>query len=184
MRRKGFTLVELLGVIALLAIIGVIAGTSVLTIMSKQKENLANMAENNIRESAVSYFLNKKKIYMPACMTNSTTYKTFVQTDLNKIKTGVDTNSDNKYSAAEVTAFNGSSVNKRVALGESTKVSGSTLDICYNVITVAMLEDAGMIEETEDRCDKNALIVVYSKGDTNNPEGEFTALYDDEMCKA
>jgi prepilin-type N-terminal cleavage/methylation domain-containing protein len=60
MKEKGFTLIELLGTIALVAIIATSAVVAVNSLINKQKEKLATVAEEHIKEASLTYFSNKK----------------------------------------------------------------------------------------------------------------------------
>lgn len=175
MDKKGFTLIEILAAITIIAILGVVASASVMVMMNKQKENIAKMAENNISDAAVSYYLNKKKLYMPACEkarndSDPVEYQTFSKSDLTRITNAVGGVTEDK-----INSFNADMATK-------ITIGGVKEGICYNVISVAMLEKAGMIEEGENRCNKNSIILVYSKGNNDNPEGELVSVYPDNMC--
>lgn len=57
MNKKGFTLTELLGVIVVLAVIVGIAMTSATSIMNKSKVKLYEEMENNLKDVAITYYL-------------------------------------------------------------------------------------------------------------------------------
>lgn len=57
MGKKGFTLTELLGVIVVLAIIIGIAMVSATSIMNKSKNKLYREMEDNLRDVAITYYL-------------------------------------------------------------------------------------------------------------------------------
>ena len=63
--KKGFTLIELLAVIVVLAIILVIAGTSVINSINDSKEKAKYMAAKEIVSMAEAYFaVNTDKTYV------------------------------------------------------------------------------------------------------------------------
>lgn len=58
MNNKGFTLTELIGVLAILAIITIIATTSIMGTMNKAKENMLEDKKLNIETAAINYVSN------------------------------------------------------------------------------------------------------------------------------
>lgn len=54
-KNSGFTLVELLAVIVILATIITIASSSVIAIMNKARKNMAREVRNNLAETALTY---------------------------------------------------------------------------------------------------------------------------------
>lgn len=56
-KNSGFTLVELLAVIVLLAIVITIASSSVIGILNKSKKNMSEEVRNNLKEAALAYAL-------------------------------------------------------------------------------------------------------------------------------
>lgn len=65
-KQKGFTLVELLGVIAILGVIATIATFSVLNIIESQKVELTKEQVANLKDSAMNYYIQSKK-YLRVC---------------------------------------------------------------------------------------------------------------------
>ena len=63
---KGFTLVELLAVIAILGAIATVATMSITGIIEKQEEELLKEQIANLKDSAQSYYINSKK-YLEVC---------------------------------------------------------------------------------------------------------------------
>lgn len=59
---KGFTLAELLAVIVILTIIIALASSSIMSIMNKSREGLAEEVRNNLKEAALSYSLDKVRL--------------------------------------------------------------------------------------------------------------------------
>ena len=55
MNKKGFTLVELLGVIVVMGVLLTIAGVSATKLITRSREEKARIEENNLRDTAVSY---------------------------------------------------------------------------------------------------------------------------------
>ena len=53
MKRKGFTLVELLAVIVVLAILVTVATPNVLGILRKQKDNTTDIVVTNLKDAAI-----------------------------------------------------------------------------------------------------------------------------------
>lgn len=71
-KNKGFTLVELLAVIVILAIVISLATGGVIAILNKSREKLAEEVRQNFKEAALSYALdnsypNKEKYYLEKC---------------------------------------------------------------------------------------------------------------------
>lgn len=60
MNKKGFTLAELLGVIVVLAIIISISGISVVSIINKSRLKVSKEMEDNLKEAAITYVIDKK----------------------------------------------------------------------------------------------------------------------------
>ena len=58
-KKNGFTLVELLAVIVVLAIIITIGITSVTAIMKRMKKNVSNEMRNNLKEAGITYVLDQ-----------------------------------------------------------------------------------------------------------------------------
>lgn len=56
-KNSGFTLVELLAVIVILAVVITLAGGSVLAIMNKSKKNMALDVRNSFSETALTYVM-------------------------------------------------------------------------------------------------------------------------------
>lgn len=56
-KNSGFTLVELLAVIVILAIIITIASSGVIAVMNKSRKNMAREVRSNLEEVAISYAL-------------------------------------------------------------------------------------------------------------------------------
>lgn len=65
MNKKGFTLAELLGVIVVLAIIISISGISVVSIINKSRAKVSKEMEDNLKEAAITYVIDKKRKDFP-----------------------------------------------------------------------------------------------------------------------
>lgn len=70
MKRKGFTLVELLAVIVILGTIATIASISVFNVIESQKQELLKEQISNLKDSAMSYYV-KSKSYLTICTISS-----------------------------------------------------------------------------------------------------------------
>lgn len=66
--KNGFTLVEVLAVLAVLAILITAAGTSVVGVLNKNEQKLRNEMEENLKDAAISYIQNEK-IILRKCST-------------------------------------------------------------------------------------------------------------------
>ena len=64
-KNSGFTLVELLAVIVILATIITIASSSVIAIMNKARKNMAHEVRNNLAETALTYVVENS--YLEKC---------------------------------------------------------------------------------------------------------------------
>lgn len=64
--KRGFTLVELLVVVAILGILGSVAVSSVIGNIEKSKKTAAKMAVDNIKGAVTNYMLDKKKSTPPS----------------------------------------------------------------------------------------------------------------------
>lgn len=62
MKNKGFSLPELLGVIAILAVLILMASTNIFGILGKSKEQLNNESLKALKDAAISYALENKNI--------------------------------------------------------------------------------------------------------------------------
>ena len=62
MNNKGFTLVELLAVIVILALLAIVAGVSVSSIMKKATSNTNDIVVKNLEDAALTYGLDKLNI--------------------------------------------------------------------------------------------------------------------------
>lgn len=68
--KKGFTLVELLGVIVILAIVVSISTTSIFGLIKRSKDDIASDMRNSLKEAGLSYIMGNKNIYLEKCPIN------------------------------------------------------------------------------------------------------------------
>ena len=66
MSKKGFTLVELMAVIIILGILATLAGTAVMSIMSKSQDELLQEQIKGLGNAAVTYVI-AEKVYLESC---------------------------------------------------------------------------------------------------------------------
>ena len=70
MRKNGFTLVELLAVIVVLAILITVATPNIMGILTKEKDKTSDIVVNNLKDAAVSYAkeqISLKKLHLSSC---------------------------------------------------------------------------------------------------------------------
>lgn len=65
-KKKGFTLVELLAVLAIIGLVATLASTSVISILNKNKKTLVQEMEEKLKDAAISY-VEANKIYLSKC---------------------------------------------------------------------------------------------------------------------
>jgi len=68
-KKNGFTLVEILAVIAIIGVLITLASTSVVSIMNREKKKLASEMQKNLENAAVAY-LQSEKITLRNCSTS------------------------------------------------------------------------------------------------------------------
>lgn len=70
MQKKGFTLVELLAVIVILALLATVAVPNVVSILKKEKQNTDEIAVTNLNDAAISYAkeqISLQKLHLNSC---------------------------------------------------------------------------------------------------------------------
>ena len=70
MRKNGFTLVELLAVIVVLAILITVATPNIMGLLNKEKDKTSDIVVNNLKDAAVSYAkeqISLKKLHLSSC---------------------------------------------------------------------------------------------------------------------
>ena len=98
--KKGFTLIELLAVIVVLAIILVIAGSSVINSINDSKEKAKYMAAKEIVSMAEAYFaVNTDKTYVSV---ETLVEEGYLEEDVTNPATGENRSASNKLSGHQV----------------------------------------------------------------------------------
>ena len=83
--KNGFTLVEILAAVAILAVLATAAGLGITSSINKQKQKLAYQAEENIAEAAKSYASNKINNYLKPCVNSDGSFVTITEKKVNAI---------------------------------------------------------------------------------------------------
>ena len=87
LNNKGFTLVEIMAVIAILAILLTSVGLVVTSVINKQKSRLEEQKIDVIKDAAIAYIQNKK-YYIPSCQLGNT-YITIGQDKVDSLNTTI-----------------------------------------------------------------------------------------------
>lgn len=67
--KKGFTLVELMAVILIIAILAISSGVAIFSIINDSRNKLLEEQKKGVLDSAITYFV-KSKRYMSSCTSN------------------------------------------------------------------------------------------------------------------
>lgn len=175
MKKNGFTIVELLGAIAVLGILMVVATTAVASVMNKQKNKVNAMAGQNLDDAAISYFVGKKKVYMPPCKSASGATPSgvnFSQSDVDLFNK----NYGNSFNE------NNTSTNRTNFLNGAHKTVSDTA--CLNFVTVGTLIDQGLLDDSSGACNKKSVVLVYKQYtyEAGDEYSEEVAVHQTGVC--
>lgn len=154
MKRKGFTLVELLAVIVVLAILVTVATPNVLGILRKQKDNTTDIVVTNLKDAAISYAkeqISLSKLHLGSC-----------NFDINA------TNVDNNLNYQMVSK---DKINSN--LGKGNK--------CVAALKISALEEIGIFDDKQGSCDKAKYVYTYKYNNGNYDE--IKAYVPDDACE-
>ena len=190
--RKGFTLVEILAVIAILAVLATAAGIGVTSSISKQRQKLAYQAEENIAEAAVSYYSNKGNLYLKPCTNADGSYVTITEKKVNELNDKLRKSEGIKADTEELVYQNMKTFsNLANGGGDEKSVLNSYIGVadsaCYKTVTVGELMEQGFITDSDHMCNKASMIVVYRKTDSKNTAGIITSVQeggDHNICNS
>lgn len=65
MKKKGFTITELLAAIVIIAIVSLVGGTSIISVLNRTKATTAKEMRENLKEVALSYAL--ENVHLKVC---------------------------------------------------------------------------------------------------------------------
>ncbi len=189
-KRNGFTLSELLVIIAILATLVVIAGAGVFGIVQNQRKTLAYTAEVNISEAALAFYSSKKDNYMKACTNLDGSYTTISQ---EKVKKANDFFREEKflgltgeefYQAVKAYSITGNTDATAKHELRQRVLTNLADQGCYKTITVGELIEKDLIQDNDGMCDKASIIFVYRKTDAKNTAGILTSVQEPGICKS
>ena len=161
--KRGFTLVEVLGVIAIIAVLGVAATIGISSTLQKQRQKLAYTAEQNVAEASLSYYSGNSS-YLKACTKDGANVVISQKNveNINKFLREtkfVDFSDENLYQLMKNYSINGNTdpANK-YELDSYIDVDNRS---CYKIITVGELIEKGLISDADGMCNKSSLIIIY-----------------------
>ena len=190
MKKKGFTLVELLAVIAVIAILAVSAIAGINSIINSQKIKVATESEESIAESALSRYVSNTKLYIPACKADGD-YVSFDQSVIKRINDQYRQNVLSRFSTEK--AKNDEIKRYVKSINEDKTTTGVKNEFnqelgvddinCFKLTSVATLIEEGYLKDIDNGCDKNTLILIYKKGDSSNQSGKLVSSQEQGICK-
>ena len=190
LNRKGFTLVEIMAVIALIAILLGGATVIITTTINKQKEKVRLDEIETVKDAAVTYVLNKK-FFVPVCKTNAGALVEISQDNVKALNNEIKQHYESL--RGNFSGLNSNTNLKNYFGGNKTTGASGVLgtlkdDKCYKMVSVETLIKEGFVESADDcRTSDNvpfSVIVVYAKGDSGDPNGAGTlvAVTDPNFC--
>ena len=182
---KGFTLVEIMAVIAILALLLTGAGLVVTSVVSRNKQKVHEQSVGLINDAAITY-VQTKKYYIPSCKKGNT-YKTIRSEQVDSLNAKIEVE-DSALSGVDL-RNNFSSLNSNSNVVTYFK---GFIDVdsekCFKMISVKTLVDEGFLEnvdycygDTQHRI--NSTVVVYAQGTTDNPDGTLVAVAPTHLCE-
>ena len=189
MNKKGFTLVEILAVIAIMAVLSVSAIMGVNAIINSTRNRLAQRMEETIADVSLSYFENKKQLYIEPCTDSEGNFVTIgfdmikkLNDDLRKtMNENGKTTPDEKYTYAKNYINN---LKENVAEKEIVGLSYFEVNSarCFDLVTVGDLIDEGYLVDNDNLCNRSSVIAVYQKGDSRDKSGSKASVQESNIC--
>jgi len=187
--KKGFTLVEILATIAILAVLATAAGLGITSSINKQKQKLAYQAEENIAEAAKSYASNKINNYLQPCVNSDGAFVTITEKKVNAMNKALresegiaSSNEDLLYQNMKIYSnYANTRDEEKAFLNNYIKVGNKT---CFKTVTVGELVEQGYIKDDDHMCNKASIIVLYRRADAKNTAGIMDTVQERGICNS
>ena len=175
---KGFTMVELLAVIALIGILSAGAAIAITSTIARNKEKVAQQQKETIMDAAVTYIMNKK-LYVPICTKGSASSPTYVNITPAMVDTAnkkIEENVTFKGERAKFDNLNADTALQTALSGSSGTFGNLHNKKCYKLVSVQTLIKEGLVEQANNCVVASNLhysvIVVYAKGSDEDADGK------------
>ena len=187
--KKGFTLVEVLVVVAILAVISTAAGLGITSSINKQKQKLAYQAEESIAEAAKSYASNKINDYLKPCVNSDGSFVTITEKKVNAMNKALRESEGIASSNEELLYQNMKAYSnyantrdeEKTFLNNYIKVGNKA---CFKTITVGELVEQGYIKDDDHMCNKASIVVIYRRADAKNTAGIMDTVQETGICNS
>ena len=187
--KNGFTLVEILAAVAILAVLATAAGLGITSSINKQKQKLAYQAEENIAEAAKSYASNKINNYLKPCVNSDGSFVTITEKKVNAMNKALresegiaSDNEDLLYQNMKIYSnYANTRDEEKAFLNNYIKVGNKT---CFKTVTVGELIEQGYIKDDDHMCNKASIIVIYRRADAKNTAGIMDTVQETGICNS
>ena len=187
--KKGFTLIEILAAVAILAVLATAAGLGITSSINKQKQKLAYQAEENIVEAAKSYASNKINNYLKPCVNSDGSFVTITEKKVNAMNKALresegiaSSNEDLLYQNMKIYSnYANTRDEEKAFLNNYIKVGNKT---CFKTITVGELVEQGYIKDDDHMCNKASMVVIYRRADAKNTAGIMDTVQETGICNS